>query len=110
MRFRRSLLLAGSLFGAVGSPPPAAAADSPQTRNCVQASVEARPRYPGYDHVVHLANRCTVEASCLVSTDVNPQPMAVAIPAGTTVQVLTFMSSPARTFVARIECTMRARG
>jgi hypothetical protein len=79
-------------------------AGSLQTKNCVRAWSEARARYPGYDHIVHLESSCTVQATCSVSTDVNPQTIVTEVPPGESVEVLTFMASPAREFAARVEC------
>lgn len=79
-------------------------AGSLQTKDCVRAWSEARVRYPGYDHVVHLESSCSVEATCSVSTNVNPQTIVTQVPPGQSVEVLTFMGSPAREFSARVEC------
>jgi hypothetical protein len=79
-------------------------AGSLQTKDCVRAWSEARVRYPGYDHVVHLESSCAVEATCSVSTNVNPQTIVTQVPPGESVEVLTFMASPAREFSARVEC------
>jgi hypothetical protein len=86
---------------------PAAAGDGAgplQTEDCVRAWSEARPRYPGYDHIVHLESACTVEATCSISTNVNPQTIVATIPPGERTEVLTFMASPAREFAAKVEC------
>ena len=97
------LTLTGLL--AVGSLAPAREGPgSLQTTDCVRAWAESRMRYPGYDHVVHLESSCSVEATCNVSTDVNPQTIAATVPAGPSIEVLTFMASPVREFAARVEC------
>jgi hypothetical protein len=89
-----SCLLAGSLL--------------PQARakelSCVGVSSQALYRNYGYDHVVHLVNRCNDDAVCEVSTDVNPEPSHATVPAKGEVDVLTFRGSPARTFTPRVKC------
>jgi hypothetical protein len=60
----------------------------------------------GYNHIVHVADVCASAAECEVSTNVNPQPTHVSVPAGGEVEVNTFMGSPARVFVPKVECTM----
>jgi hypothetical protein len=74
---------------------------------CVKVSTDARYVPGGYNHIVILANGCAKAAACTVSTDVNPQVQAISVPAGATTEVLTFMASPAYTFVARVSCTLR---
>ena len=71
---------------------------------CVEVSSHALYRGLGYDHVVHLANRCGKPATCSVSTDVNPEPIVVKVAEAQEVDVLTFRGSPARVFVARVTC------
>ena len=75
-----------------------------QTKDCVRAWSESRPRYPGYDHIVHLESSCSVDSACTVSTNVSPQVIVAKVPAGQSVEVLTFMASPAREFAATVEC------
>ena len=100
MQLYAILLLASGLLA-----PAAATASAARAPACVRAWGEARPRYPGYDHVVHLTNTCSVKASCTVSTNVNPQAIVATVPPRSTIELLTFMSSPAREFAIRVECT-----
>lgn len=81
-----------------GAPPPVPA--------CIQVRSEARSTGLGYNHVVTLANRCEKDASCTVSTDVNPVPTNVEVAKGTSQDVMTWMGSPASTFNARVACKM----
>jgi hypothetical protein len=74
---------------------------------CMKVTTESRYVPGGYNHVVILANGCPKSAACVVSTDVNPQPQDVVVPPQTTSEVLTFMASPASTFVARVGCVLR---
>ena len=91
-------------FAASSHAPASESAGPLQTKDCVRAWGEARVRYPGYDHIVHLASSCSVEATCSVSTNVNPQTIVTEVPPGQGVEVLTFTGSPAREFAARVEC------
>lgn len=99
------------IFGAVtaavafaGALPPARA----EALVCIGVSAQAIYRNYGYDHVVYLTNRCAGDAVCDVSTDVNPEPSHVDVPVNSTIEVLTFRGSPARTFTPKVAC--RARG
>ncbi len=62
----------------------------------------------GYEHRVHIQNACESDAECAVSTNVNPEPIQVDVPAGTLVTVLTARGSPSYTFKATVSCTLRA--
>ena len=73
---------------------------------CVDAWGEARYRNYGYDHVVHLRSRCRVRVVCEVSTNVNPKPVRASVPAGESVEVLTFRGSPARDFTPNVSCEL----
>ncbi len=74
---------------------------------CVSVSTEARYIPFGYNHVVVLRNGCSKAAMCSVATDIAPQPQMVDVPASSTVEVLTFMSSPSQAFTARVRCSLR---
>lgn len=91
----------------------AAAATASEARgsvpSCIGVRSEARWVPYGYNHVVVLDDRCPTDASCVVSTDVNPTPQTVAVKAGTSVEVLTFNASPASQFVAKVDCVLVAR-
>jgi hypothetical protein len=71
---------------------------------CVGVWSEARYVGFGYNHIVHVANGCNVPTSCTVTTNVNPEPQTVIIPAGSRTDVVTFVGSPASTFTAKVEC------
>jgi hypothetical protein len=90
-----------------GLPPDSVTSDFEQDPSCVAFWPEVRYRNYGYDHFVHLANRCDVPARCRVSTDVRPEPVEVQVPARTQIEVLTFRGSAARQFVPRVECRFR---
>lgn len=72
---------------------------------CVKHTLQAR-FVSGFDHLVHITNECSRKASCEVSTDVNPKVQLVSILSGETKTVLTFRGSPARTFRAKVDCTL----
>jgi hypothetical protein len=75
---------------------------------CIGFWGEARFRGYGYYHIVHVANDCARAAVCDVSTDVNPTPERVTVPAKQQVEVVTFQGSPAREFVPHVECKLGA--
>ncbi len=71
---------------------------------CVQVATESRYVPYGYSHIVSIKNGCTRNVACTVFTDVNPEKQTVDVPAGTTRDVTTFLSSPSSTFVANVSC------
>lgn len=78
----------------------------PAVPECIEHRSEARYRALGYDHVVVLTSRCEHVARCTVTTDVNPQPARVNVRPGTTEEVVTWRSSPARAFTATLACEL----
>lgn len=99
--------LAFLFFVMLAMAPLAASAQTPNA--CIKAWGEARYGAYGYNHLAHVANSCTVDADCVVSTDVNPEPMSMAVPAKTEVIVNTFYESPSRVFTLRVTCTMHGK-
>lgn len=75
---------------------------------CITWWTEARYRPFGYDHLVHLKSVCTRPADCTISTSVNPEVKHVLVPATSSVEVYTYLMSPAREFVAHVECKLRS--
>lgn len=61
----------------------------------------------GRNHVVTIENGCDKPASCIVSTDVAPDPIQATVPAKQTVELVTFRGSPSSTFTAKVECSIR---
>jgi hypothetical protein len=96
-------LLALALLLASARP---AAADAAANR-CIRFWGETRYGALAYNHIVHVANSCDATADCAVSTDVNPEPQEVAVEGNTSIEVVTFMGSPARVFKPSVKCTMR---
>jgi hypothetical protein len=72
---------------------------------CVDAWGESRYR-SGYDHIVHLRNRCQKTVLCRVWTNVNPEPIEGTVAPGEEREVLTFRGSPAREFVPKVDCKL----
>jgi hypothetical protein len=79
-------------------------AGSGEALACVELRPEVIYRNNGYDHIVHLRNRCDKAAVCSVATNVNPTPVEVTLAAGQKVAVLTFRGSPAREFTPNVTC------
>ena len=65
---------------------------------------EARARYPGYDHLVHIHNGCDLSMACAVQTNVRPKPLRTTVSPQAKVAVLTYRGSPARSFNASVTC------
>src|SRR5262245_6976700 len=72
---------------------------------CVEAWGESRYR-SGYDHIVHVRNRCEKPVVCRVSTNVNPDPVEGTVAPGEERELLTFRGSPARDFVPKVDCRL----
>ena len=113
---RRLLPLLGVAIAALAStaapaaeldPSPLAAGPKAALPACIAVSTESRYVPYGYNHVVILRSGCSKSAACVVSTDVNPEPVKAEVAAGTTVEVLTFLASPSQTFTARVTCDLR---
>jgi hypothetical protein len=103
MHVRRSVIAASLVAFATAV---CAAADPPSSTDCVRFWAEARYRPYGYDHIVHLVNVCKLEARCLVSTDVDPEPMRVIAPPEEHIEVTTRRGSPASQFMAAVVCRL----
>ncbi len=75
--------------------------------SCIRSWGETRYGALAYNHIVHIANACEATADCSVITDVNPTAQQVSVEGGSSIEVTTFMGSPARTFKPNVQCTMR---
>lgn len=73
---------------------------------CVSAWGEARYGNAGYDHIVHIKNRCEKTVLCRVTTNVNPDPVEGTVAPREEREVLTFRGSPAREFVPKVDCRL----
>jgi hypothetical protein len=96
----RSDALRGEAAGDTGGP------DAPVPA-CIAWWTEARYRPYGYDHIVHLKSTCARPADCTVATNVNPEVKRVLVPVNASVEVYTYLLSPAREFAAYVECKLR---
>lgn len=94
-----------SVTGAFSSTPQRESVPLADASACISHRAEARFR-TGYDHLVHVENRCDRAARCAVSTNVSPTPIAITVAPRTTETVLTFRGSPAREFTAHVSCTL----
>jgi hypothetical protein len=106
--FRSAMLVVGATTalaasGATSARTPTRAAATPDVP-CVRVWGEARYRGLGYEHVVHLENGCEKPMVCDVATDVNPAPQRVALAPSEATAIITFVGSPAREFVPRVQC------
>jgi hypothetical protein len=77
-----------------------------QQPECVRFEGTARWGADGYNHIVRIENNCARAASCSVSTDVNPQVQVVNVPAGQSIEIVTFLGSPASRFTPNVVCTL----
>ncbi|MCL2725482.1 MAG: hypothetical protein FWD69_13700 [Polyangiaceae bacterium] len=103
----RIAALFGVLIFAADAKASDAGAPPPPTPACIQVRAEARWVPYGYNHIVTLANQCSRDAACTVSTNVNPQPQTADVPAGQSVSVLTFNASPSQAFTPYVQCTLK---
>jgi hypothetical protein len=71
---------------------------------CVDVTTDARFASVGYDHIVTLKSGCTKTMKCTVTTNVQPEPIAVELAAGGEESVVTWRGSPAREFAADVSC------
>lgn len=81
----------------VGPPAPA----------CLGVTTTARYGAIGYDHVVTLRSACEKTLDCSVTTNVNPTPTSATVKPRETVEVVTFLGSPAYSFTADVRCRER---
>lgn len=101
-RATTSLLLATFLCaGALAADPPI-----PGNRPaCVSVRPEVFQGGPGlYNHLVYVANHCPERVACRVTTNANPTPVAATVAPDHEEMVNTFLNSPARAFVPRVDC------
>ena len=100
------ILALGTLSATTTTSAAAQDAGAPGLPACISVSTSARYVPYGYNHVVILTSGCSKPATCIVATDVNPQPTSAEVASGTKVEVLTFSGSPAQTFQARVSCKL----
>ena len=93
----------------VAAPRHAGAEDAgaaPPVPACIQVHSESRYVPFGYNHIVVLKSTCAKDATCTISTDVNPTPVTAEVAKGTTQEVVTWAGSPASTFNAKVACKL----
>lgn len=73
---------------------------------CVSSWGESLYRNYGYDHIVHIQNRCQKTVLCRVTTNVNPDPVEGTVAPREERELLTFRGSPARDFVPKVDCRL----
>ncbi len=92
------------LLMAVCSPTAAGTTLATPLPECIDVWGEAIYRNDGYDHIVHVNNRCDASAICDVATNVNPVPQRITVGPKQEVEVLTFRGAATRDFQPRAEC------
>jgi hypothetical protein len=78
--------------------------EPPKNAKCVEVRPEARFSGYGYDHIVEIENNCDKVMSCVIKTDVNPEPTRISVAVKEKKSVVTFRGSPAREFRADVQC------
>lgn len=102
----RSLRLALLALPVLLTLAPETRAQQKPTPACIKSWGEARARALGYDHVVVIENGCDKPASCVITTDVAPEPIQATVEAKKKVELTTFRSSPATAFKPKVECKL----
>ncbi len=87
--------------------PTFAAAAGNTAKECISFSGEARFGGVGFTHIVHITDKCAASAVCAVSTDVVPTPQTVTVPGNKSVEVVTYLGSPASKFTPYVTCEMK---
>ena len=106
-RSSRTLGVLVTVAGASALLTTARAADGADTSlACVASWGESRYRNMGYDHIVHIQNRCQKSVLCRVTTNVNPDPVEGTVAPGEERELMTFRGSPAREFVPKVDCRL----
>jgi hypothetical protein len=74
---------------------------------CLSVTTSARYGALGYNHIVTLRSACSKRLDCSVTTNVNPTPTTATVQPKETVEVVTFLGSPAYSFTADVRCRER---
>lgn len=96
-----SLTLGGSAPASSGS----GRTESGIASRCVHWKAEARFQGLGFNHYVHLHNRCEIVMRCEVKTNVNNTSRTVTLDPNEKHTVKTFTGSPSSEFKTRVSCT-----
>jgi hypothetical protein len=78
-----------------------------KTPACIRSWGQVVSTLAGYNHIVGIDNGCDRPASCVVSTDLAPDPIQASVPARQKVELVTFRGSPASTFKPKVSCTLQ---
>jgi len=103
----RQVLAAGAFAVIASASTPSVAEES--VPSCISWSASTRYRGIGYDHLVTLTSRCEPVVDCEIWTNVNPDKQRAEVPPGETVEVVTFVASPASEFQAHVACVLRSK-
>lgn len=103
---RSTVLVLGIVLGIASIAPPAGTAQEVEGTRPECVTVQAQPRMQafGWDHIVVVRNGCAAAITCSITTDVNPSPTPVSVPAGQSRETLTWRGSPASVFRAHVDC------
>ncbi len=71
---------------------------------CVQVTPQPVFNGSGFNHLVHVDNRCAQAVSCTVTTDINPQAQSATIPSQGTHTFNTFFNAAAYGFTPTVRC------
>jgi hypothetical protein len=107
MNLRNLAVLASPLALALVALAPATRAEPKASPACIKSWGEPRARAIGYDHVVVIENNCDKPASCVISTDVAPEPIQATVDPKQRVELTTFRNSPATAFKPKVECKLK---
>lgn len=102
----RAALIAGAIAVVGGLAVSASGDRATANPPCVTWQAEVRYRPYGYDHVVVIHNDCDRDATCGITTNVNPNEIRVVVEAGHDAEVVTFAGSPSRDFTAAVQCEL----
>ncbi|HEX4351737.1 MAG TPA: hypothetical protein VHZ95_02460 [Polyangiales bacterium] len=91
-------------FSPLGRPLSAEESIKSGKAGCVDFHGDASFATVGYDHIVTLKSDCKVPTTCIVKTDVNPDPTTVDLAPGEEKSIVTWRGSPARVFTPDVAC------
>ena len=105
--FRRLQLLLGTsgcliAFFGFTLTPSLSQAEKPE---CIEITTRTTRGPTGFNHLVKLTSSCKQTMKCKVTTSANKSGVSATVPAGGSVEVNTFLNSPASSFSASADCT-----
>jgi hypothetical protein len=102
---RAAAILLLSFVGLIYGLGPRQAVAADDKKPCIYYWGEAR-YVIGYDHIVHVVNKCEAEANCTLTTSVNPQPEVFNVAPGEHRVITTWRGSPSATFAINLDCKL----